>query len=98
MGSESRRVGSGLNCRVRAVVGAILRRGRLAAEREETSGGPAASALGSTQDVGWVRYAFDHFELNYDLIYKERVRKGSLRSAYDVIVIPSQGRGGAKAL
>src|ERR1035441_8461987 len=47
---------------------------------------------GNTQDVGWVRYAFDHFELAYDLIYKERVRKGSLRDSYDVIVIPSQGR------
>ena len=47
---------------------------------------------GNTQDVGWVRYAFDHFELAYDLIYKERVRKGSLRDSYDVIVIPNQGR------
>ena len=50
------------------------------------------STWGSTQDVGWVRYAFDHFELAYDLIYQERVRKGKLRDAYDVIVIPSQGR------
>jgi hypothetical protein len=57
------------------------------------------STWGSTQDVGWVRYAFDHFEVNYDLIYKERIRKGSLRSSYDVIVIPSQGgRGGSKSL
>jgi len=56
------------------------------------------STWGSTQDVGWVRYALDHFELTYDLIYKERIRKGSLRGAYDVIVIPSQGRGGAKSL
>jgi len=56
------------------------------------------STWGTTQDVGWVRYAFDHFELNYDLVYKERIRKGNLRSAYDVIVIPSQGRGGGKAL
>jgi len=38
-----------------------------------------------------VRYAFDHFEIGYDLIYKERIRKGNLRGAYDVIVIPSQG-------
>ncbi len=53
---------------------------------------------GSTQDVGWVRYAFDRFELAYDLIYKERVRKGNLRGSYDVIVIPSQVRGGGKAL
>ena len=50
------------------------------------------STWGSTQDVGWVRYAFDHFEMSYDLIYQERVRRGRLREAYDVIVIPSQGR------
>lgn len=56
------------------------------------------STWGSTQDVGWVRYAFDHFEVPYDLIYKERVRKGNLRADYDVIVVPSQGRGGAKSL
>jgi hypothetical protein len=56
------------------------------------------STWGSTQDVGWVRYAFDHFEIAYDLIYKERIRKGNLRADYDVIVIPSQGRGGAKSL
>ena len=57
------------------------------------------STWGSTQDVGWVRYAFDQFELQYDLIYKERIRKGNLRADYDVIVIPSQGRGGgAKGL
>jgi len=55
------------------------------------------STWGSTQDVGWVRYALDHFEFVYDLIYKERVRKGNLRDAYDVIVIPSQGRS-AKSL
>jgi hypothetical protein len=55
---------------------------------------------GSTQDVGWVRYAFDHFEVKYDLIYKERIRQGNLKAAYDVIVIPHQGggRGGAKGL
>jgi len=50
------------------------------------------STWGSTQDVGWVRYAFDYFEAPYDLIYKERARKGNLRADYDVIVIPSQGR------
>ena len=52
-----------------------------------------------TQDVGWVRYALDQFEVHYDLIYKERIRQGDLKSAYDVIVVPSQGgRGGAKSL
>jgi zinc carboxypeptidase len=52
------------------------------------------STWGSTQDPGWLRYAFDRFEVPYDLIYKERVRKGHLRSAYDVIVVPSQGANG----
>ena len=56
------------------------------------------STWGSTQDVGWVRYAFDHFEVKYDLIYKERIRKGNLRDSYDVIVIPNQGRGSDKSI
>jgi len=56
------------------------------------------STWGATQDVGWVRHAFDQFEVNYDLIYKERVRKGNLRKSYDVIIIPNQGRGGSKAI
>ncbi|MFI4964501.1 MAG: hypothetical protein ACHP9T_03955, partial [Caulobacterales bacterium] len=50
------------------------------------------STWGSTQNVGWVRYAFDQFETPYDLIFKDEVRKGSLRAKYDVIVVPSQGR------
>jgi hypothetical protein len=56
------------------------------------------SSWGNTQDVGWVRYALDHFEVGYDLIYKERARKGNLRSSYDVIVMPNQGRGTAKSI
>jgi hypothetical protein len=55
------------------------------------------STWGSTQEVGWVRHAFDHFEVPFDLIFKERVKQGNLRGAYDVIVIPNQGRG-AKGL
>ncbi|PYQ69144.1 MAG: hypothetical protein DMG04_29400 [Acidobacteria bacterium] len=55
------------------------------------------STWGSTQDVGWVRYAFDKFEVPFDLIYKDRVRQGGLRSSYDVIVVPNQA-GTAKRL
>ena len=55
------------------------------------------STWGSTQDVGWVRFAFDTFELPYDLIYKDRVRAGNLKNAYDLIVIPHQS-GSAKRL
>jgi hypothetical protein len=49
------------------------------------------STWGSTQNVGWVRHAFDHFGIPFELIHKERVLRGSLRNAYDVIVVPSQG-------
>ncbi len=50
------------------------------------------STWGSTQNVGWVRYAFDQYETPYDLIFKDEVKKGGLRAKYDVIVVPSQGR------
>ncbi len=52
------------------------------------------STWGSTQEVGWVRHALDRFEVPFDLIYKERVRRGGLRADYDVILVPSQGRSG----
>ena len=50
------------------------------------------STWGATQNVGWVRYAFDQYETPYDLIFKDEVRKGGLRAKYDVIVVPNQGR------
>jgi hypothetical protein len=56
------------------------------------------STWGNTQDVGWVRYALDQFEVPYDLIYKERIKSGNLRAAYDVILMPSQGRGDGKSI
>ncbi len=46
-----------------------------------------------TQETGWVRFTFDKFGIPYDLIYKERVRKGNLRADYDVIVMPTQAAG-----
>jgi len=52
------------------------------------------STWGSTQDVGWVRHAFDAFEIDYDLVFKEQILAGRLRDKYDVIVVPSQGRSG----
>jgi hypothetical protein len=44
----------------------------------------------STQDLGWYRLAFDNFGIPYDLIYKERVKRGDLRSQYDVILMAAQ--------
>ena len=43
-----------------------------------------------------MRHAFDKFEVPYDLIYKERVKKGDLKGAYDVIVVPNQGGSGKR--
>jgi hypothetical protein len=48
------------------------------------------STWNGTQEIGWVRFTFDKFGIPYDLIYKERVRKGNLRADYDVIVMPTQ--------
>lgn len=57
------------------------------------------STWGNTQEVGWVRHALDQFGVKYDLIYKERViqaskGQGNLRDAYDLILVPNQGRSG----
>lgn len=49
------------------------------------------SRWGRTQETGWIRHAFDHFGVDYDLIFPERVRKGNLRLSYDVIVVPMMG-------
>jgi Zinc carboxypeptidase len=48
------------------------------------------SSWTGTQEIGWVRFTFDKFGIPYDLIYKERVRKGNLRTDYDVILMPTQ--------
>ena len=47
------------------------------------------SSWTGTQEIGWVRFTFDKFGVPFDLIYKERVRKGN-RADYDVIVMPTQ--------
>ncbi len=50
------------------------------------------SIWGNTKEVGWVRFAFDTYEVAYDLIFKEQAKAGGLRARYDVIIIPSQER------
>ena len=50
------------------------------------------STWGNTQEVGWVRHAFDFYGIPFTLIYKEQVRAGNLARDYDVILIPNQGR------
>ena len=48
----------------------------------------------NTEKVGWVRLAFDRFEIPFDLIQKDQVRQGNLRAKYDVILMPHQGNSG----
>jgi hypothetical protein len=48
----------------------------------------------NTEKVGWVRLAFDRWEVPYDLIHKDHVKQGNLRGKYDVIVMPHQGNTG----
>ena len=55
------------------------------------------STWSGTQDVGWVRYTFDQYNVPYDLIFKERVLQGDLAKDYDLILVPNQARTG-KAL
>ena len=45
----------------------------------------------NTEKVGWVRLAFDRFEIPFDLIHKDHVQSGAnLRAKYDVILVPHQ--------
>jgi hypothetical protein len=44
-----------------------------------------------TQDEGWVRMAFDKFKVPYTYFADQKLREGSLRAKYDVIVMPHIG-------
>ncbi|HXG86942.1 MAG TPA: M14 family zinc carboxypeptidase [Vicinamibacterales bacterium] len=48
----------------------------------------------NTEKVGWVRLAFDRWEIPYDLIHKDQIKPNTLRAKYDVIVVPHQGNSG----
>jgi hypothetical protein len=56
------------------------------------------SQWNGTQELGWWRHAFDQFGIPYDLIYKERVKRGNLQADYDVIVMAAQGISRAQVL
>lgn len=50
----------------------------------------------STQDDGWVRFAFDQLEIPFSMIHKDHIREGNLKNKYDVIVFSNaRGRIGA---
>jgi hypothetical protein len=49
----------------------------------------------STEKVGWVRLAFDRWQIPFDLIHKDHVKSGAnLRAKYDVIIVPHQAQSG----
>ncbi len=49
----------------------------------------------NTEKVGWVRLAFDRWDIPFELIHKDHVQSGAnLRAKYDVIVMPHQGSSG----
>ncbi len=48
---------------------------------------------GSTQDEGWVRAALDHYGIPYHYFGEPKVREGTLRDRYDVIIYPHGGSG-----
>jgi len=56
------------------------------------------SQWNGTQELGWYRHAFDQFGIPFDLIYKERVKKGNLKADYDVILMASQNVGRAQVM
>ena len=43
-----------------------------------------------SMDEGWTRYVFDTFNVPYGSVRDADVRRGNLRSRFDVIVLPSQ--------
>jgi hypothetical protein len=48
------------------------------------------SQWSGTQELGWYRHAFDQFGIPFDLIYKEQIAQGNLKSKYDVIIMAAQ--------
>jgi len=50
----------------------------------------------STQDDGWVRFAFDQLDIPFAMTHKDHLRKGNLKDKYDVIVLSNcRGASGA---
>jgi len=56
------------------------------------------SSWNNTQDLGWYRFSFDKLGIPYDLIFKEQVTPGNLRSKYDVIIMAAQSLGRTASL
>lgn len=47
----------------------------------------------NTQDDGWVRYNLDRMRIPYTYLPEDRLAETDLRSQFDVILFPEQGRG-----
>jgi hypothetical protein len=44
----------------------------------------------TSMDEGWTRFVFDTFKISYQSILDADMKRGDLRSRYDVIILPSQ--------
>ena len=51
-----------------------------------------------TQELGWYRHAFDQFGIPFELIYKERVKRGNLKADFDVVIMAAQNVGRTSVL
>ena len=96
-GADERRIATAAIERLGLVAVSLASRPDLPTHEVDLPRVAVFSTWGSTQEVGWVRYALDRFRIPYELIYKERVRQGALRSAFDLIIVPSQS-GSARRL
>jgi zinc carboxypeptidase len=52
----------------------------------------------NTQDEGWARFTFDQSRIPYTSIQKDDLRRGNLRSRFDVILVPNTGGAGIETL
>jgi hypothetical protein len=72
--------------------------------RADTGGSPIPNPIGrptrlglyksqignGSMDEGWTRYVLDTFNVRYSSVQDADVRRGALRSKFDVIILPSQ--------
>ncbi|HSF15767.1 MAG TPA: M14 metallopeptidase family protein [Vicinamibacteria bacterium] len=47
---------------------------------------------GGSMDEGWTRFLLERFAFPYSTLHDEDVKRGSLRSSYDVIIIPHDSK------
>jgi hypothetical protein len=49
----------------------------------------------ASAEEGWTRFVLDQFDFAYDILHDADVRAGSLKSKYDILIMPDYGGGQA---